>query len=265
MPETWWARSVVVGACAMMLLGCQQRGSSPASPSPVANSLSNGVGPFTDEGDPYPPAAPSPAPGTPNPETPTTRQINIVGTVGFNAFDPNPIQAAVGDVIVWANSDTRTHHIVLDDGTEVGVIEPGATSRPIPLVARMAGYHCATHPSMIGSINGEMPPTPPPTFSSIRTQIFEIWCVACHSGVGRAGDLRLDANAAYDELVNARSVGKPGAVRVIPGDPNDSYLIHKLEGRSDIIGGRMPMGGPFLPQTDIDMIRTWIAQGAPNN
>ena len=36
-------------------------------------------------------------------------------------------------------------------------------------------------------------------------------------------------------------------------------------GRPDIIGSRMPVGGPFLAQTDIDVIRTWIAQGAPNN
>jgi hypothetical protein len=65
--------------------------------------------------------------------------------------------------------------------------------------------------------------------------------------------------------VNAHSTGKSGAVRVVPGDPSGSYLIHKLEGRSDIVGSRMPAGGPFLAQTDIDVIRAWIAQGAPNN
>ena len=112
-------------------------------------------------------------------------------------------------------------------------------------------------------------PTPAlqPTFSSIRTQILQVWCVGCHSGAGRVpdGGLRLDANVAYNELVNAQSAGKPGAVRVVPGDPNGSYLIQKLEGRSDIIGSRMPVGGPFLPQTDIEVIRSWIAQGAPNN
>jgi hypothetical protein len=65
--------------------------------------------------------------------------------------------------------------------------------------------------------------------------------------------------------VNAHSTGKPAAVRVVPGDPGGSYLIHKLEGRSDIVGDRMPFGGPSLAQTDIDVIRTWIAQGAPND
>lgn len=113
-------------------------------------------------------------------------------------------------------------------------------------------------------------PTTPalqPTFSSIRTQVFQVWCVACHSGVGRVpdGGFRLDANVAYGELVNAQSSDKAAAVRVVPGNPNDSYLIQKLEGRSDIVGGRMPLGGPFLSQADIDVIRAWIAQGAQNN
>ena len=106
-----------------------------------------------------------------------------------------------------------------------------------------------------------------PTFSSINTQVLQVWCIGCHSGVGRPpdGGLRLDSSAAYGELVNARSIGKPSAVRVVPGDPNSSYLIHKLEGRSDIIGDRMPFGGPSLAQTDVDVIRTSITRGAQNN
>lgn len=70
---------------------------------------------------------------------------------------------------------------------------------------------------------------------------------------------------AYGELVNVQSAGKSSAVRVVPGNSTDSYLIQKLEGRSDIVGSRMPQGGPFLSQADIDVIRTWIAQGAQNN
>ena len=113
------------------------------------------------------------------------------------------------------------------------------------------------------------PPAAPlePTFTSIRTQVIQVWCVGCHTGIGRVpdGQLRLDANTAYGELVNVPSVGKPSAGRVVPGNPDGSYLIHKLEGRADIVGARMPMGGPFLSQADIAVIRTWIAQGAQNN
>lgn len=133
------------------------------------------------------------------------------------------------------------------------------------------GTPSPVQPSPVPSASPSPTPTPAPalqpTFSSINTQILQVWCIGCHSGVGRPpdGGLRLDANAAYGELVNARSIGKPSAVRVVPGDPNGSYLIHKLEGRSDIVGDRMPFGGPSLALTDINVIRAWIAQGAPNN
>ena len=110
-------------------------------------------------------------------------------------------------------------------------------------------------------------PTLQPTFSSINQQVFLGICDNCHNanGAAFAGGLRLDAGQAYNQLVNVPSSVKPGAVRVIPGNASDSYLIHKLEGRSDISGSRMPLNAAPLPQADIDVIRTWIAQGAQNN
>ena len=52
----------------------------------------------------------------------------------------------------------------------------------------------------------------------------------------------------------------------MPGDPDASYLIHKLEGASDITGLRMPRNGPpFLTAGQILVIRRWIEVGAPNN
>jgi hypothetical protein len=62
------------------------------------------------------------------------------------------------------------------------------------------------------------------------------------------------------------SNGKPGAVRVIPGDPENSYLVQKLEGHSGIVGQRMPRtGGPYLTEGQMQIIRRWIARGAPND
>ena len=54
-------------------------------------------------------------------------------------------------------------------------------------------------------------------------------------------------------------------MRVKPGDPANSYLIQKLEGTAGIQGSRMPLGGPFLDQTTIDQLKSWIVSGAPNN
>ena len=118
-------------------------------------------------------------------------------------------------------------------------------------------------------------PTPnlEPTFASIQRDIFETTdstgrtaCVTCHTNTGRnpSGGLNLNHDVAYDQLLNAAARGKPGAIRTIPGDPDGSYLIHKLEGRSDIVGRRMPNNGPpYLTDGQILIIKRWIAIGAP--
>lgn len=118
-------------------------------------------------------------------------------------------------------------------------------------------------------------PTPDlePTFSSIQQNIFNNSdasgrpaCTSCHNAVGsRFNGLDLTAAVSYSNLVNVQSRFKPGAVRVIPGDAENSYLIHKLEGRSTIAGVRMPLNGPYLEAGQILVIRRWIETGAPNN
>ena len=113
------------------------------------------------------------------------------------------------------------------------------------------------------------------SFASIQQEIFQttdssgrVACTQCHTTQGRtpAAGMSLLPDVAYQNLVNVASIQKPGAIRVIPGDPDNSYLVHKLEGRSDIVGQRMPRtSGPFLTEGQLLIIRRWIAQGAANN
>ena len=118
-------------------------------------------------------------------------------------------------------------------------------------------------------------PTPnlEPTFSSIQSQIFESTdssgrtpCTNCHTSTGRTplGGLNLNHDVAYAQLVNAPTRSPVGKIRVIPGDPENSYLIHKLEGRAGISGRRMPNNGPpYLTDGQILVIKRWIEIGAP--
>ncbi len=69
------------------------------------------------------------------------------------------------------------------------------------------------------------------------------------------------ASATFAALVNVTSIDEPAFKRVLPGDPNNSYIIHKLEGTQSV-GSRMPFGGPFLDQATIDQVRAWIQAGA---
>jgi len=105
------------------------------------------------------------------------------------------------------------------------------------------------------------------TLSQLQTLVFTPKCSGCHDGIGGAlpGSQNLTAGNAFANLVNVASQEQPGLLRVKPGDPANSYVIHKLEGAASISGSRMPLGGPFLDQATIDMIKSWIASGAPNN
>jgi hypothetical protein len=112
-----------------------------------------------------------------------------------------------------------------------------------------------------------------PTFSSIQADIFNapdsagrLACTQCHNAIGsQFNGLNLSAAVAYANLVGVASRGKPGAVRVIAGDPENSYLIHKLEGRPGIVGARMPLLGPALTEGQILVIKRWIQLGARND
>lgn len=111
-----------------------------------------------------------------------------------------------------------------------------------------------------------LPPVPglAPTLGSIQVNVFSIDCAVpgCHGGASAQQGLRLDPGFAFGNLVNVTSPRDPNLIRVIPGDPNNSFIIHKLEG-TQTLGDRMPDGGPYLPQSTIDVIRQWIANGAP--
>ena len=120
-------------------------------------------------------------------------------------------------------------------------------------------------------------PTPnlTPTFSSIQRDIFNaadssgrVACTGCHNAQNArfAANLNLADDTSYGQLVSVSSSNKPGAIRVIPGDPDNSYLIHKIEGRPGIVGQRMPRtNGPFLTDGQISIIKRWIEEGALNN
>jgi mono/diheme cytochrome c family protein len=148
----------------------------------------------------------------------------------------------------------------------------------------MADYGIARHRIGPGMMRGGMRPdrmgrgmgsgmldlssAPPPEIPSIPTAtpggqatasyrrdvqpIFERVCVPCHGG---SADLWLDG---YERVLN----GGSGGPVIVPGNAAASELYRRISGQSQ---PAMPLGGVSLSPEEIKIIRTWIAEGAPNN
>jgi hypothetical protein len=102
-------------------------------------------------------------------------------------------------------------------------------------------------------------------FQSIQDNVFTPICSKCHIGASAPEGLQLDAAHSYNLLVGVPSVEEPNLLRVNPGNPDQSYMVLKIEGAPGIEGGQMPLGETPLPQETIDAIRQWISNGAPMN
>jgi hypothetical protein len=98
-------------------------------------------------------------------------------------------------------------------------------------------------------------------FASIQEHVFTPICTVCHAGGSAPQGLRLDATNSYALLVGVPSTEVPSMLRVKPGDPDNSYVIQKLEGHA-AVGAQMPFGGPPLAAATIAVIRQWITDGA---
>ena len=106
-----------------------------------------------------------------------------------------------------------------------------------------------------------------PTLSSIQANIFSQKCAlsGCHLGSSAPLGLELSEGKSRGNLVNVPSQEVPKLLRVAPGNPDQSYMVRKIEGAAGIIGARMPRGRDPLSQEEINTIRQWIQDGAPDN
>lgn len=101
-------------------------------------------------------------------------------------------------------------------------------------------------------------------FKTIQDSVLTPACTVCHAGGSAPRGLRLEESVSFSMLVSVPSDEVPELLRVAPGDPDNSYLVQKIEGTASV-GGRMPLNGPPLPRASIELIRQWIAAGAPLN
>jgi hypothetical protein len=82
----------------------------------------------------------------------------------------------------------------------------------------------------------------------------------CH-GIG-AGGMGIAAGKEFAVLIDVPSTEDPSLVRVLPGDPAQSYVWRKLACEGGIQGSCMPADGP-LPIEYVQAFHDWIEAGAP--
>ena len=112
----------------------------------------------------------------------------------------------------------------------------------------------------------------PVSFADDIQPIFSGSCAfsGCHgtSANPASKPMMLSAGEAYDNIVEVTAAELPSMFRITPGSPDESYLIHKIQGTQSDVGGagaRMPRGGSPLSQATIDLIRRWVVEGANRN
>jgi hypothetical protein len=111
-----------------------------------------------------------------------------------------------------------------------------------------------------------------PRLSVIQAKVLGPGCTLsqCHAA-GQADEaLELAEGRSYEELVNkaannpaARSEGR---ILVVPGKPEESFLVMKLRSPLDSkYGVVMPRGSEGAKQNEYDAIVEWIRRGALND
>jgi uncharacterized protein (TIGR03118 family) len=189
---------------------------------------------------------------------------DLSGLVMLSAIVQSPLTVSRVEFFVNGVSvgvDSSTPFAVNWDSTTManGIVTMRATATDSDGNAASSGEATAT------LANGT--PAPTVTLAQLQAEVFTPRCNVCHDGSSPPGGalpgaMNLGAGSSYASLVNVASLEQPTLMRVKPGDPDNSYLVRKLEGAAGITGSRMPLGGPFLDAVTIARVRAWIAAGA---
>lgn len=119
-----------------------------------------------------------------------------------------------------------------------------------------------------------IPPVPPDTnLTFVVENVLSSKCGACHGVDPSTSDplsLRNVTQARatlFNEDGSERLTYQLPEVqprfRVLPNEPDSSYLLQKVITGSPKTGDRMPRNAPALSADEINIIRRWIEKGAP--
>ena len=235
----------------------------------------------------------SPVPGTPLAAAPANivamfdRELDV-STVNMMTFlleasggdatfgDGNEATISASNITTTAMSATfdLTGVTLADDTYRVRLLGSGASIIMDLDANALDGEFSGTFPSGDDVAGGDFEasfslavPVSAATLDALQASVFTPNCAVsgCHTGPVSASlpsgmDLST-ADASFANLVGISSIQQPTLSRVAAADPDNSYLVQKIEGTAPN-STRMPLGGGVLDQALINDIRDWIASGA---
>jgi len=182
--------------------------------------------------------------------------VTVAGIVPNGAEIDTGAAGTVGALLATLTVDPLNNHHYANEAVTLAA----ADLTSINAGNWYANVFTATHAG--GELRG-----PAATLSLLQTGIFTPICSGCHSGGGAALPAAQDLTAGntYANIVGVASLEQPALMRIAPGDPDNSYMVRKIQGTAGITGVQMPKGAAPLSQTQIDMLRGWVVAGAHNN
>ena len=109
---------------------------------------------------------------------------------------------------------------------------------------------------------GELPKVGGDTifFLDVYENVFQANCVGCHGNGFAQANFNMEGwDEGYTNMVNVPSSQVPSLLLIEPGNPENSYLFQKITGANGV--SLMPPNNK-LEQDKIDLVETWINQGA---
>jgi hypothetical protein len=86
---------------------------------------------------------------------------------------------------------------------------------------------------------------------------------ACHGGTFPSS--RYDLRTYASSFIPGDLARRIGACAILPGDPDHSFMVEKLRSDDPRAGLRMPLEHDPLTEAEIQLIETWILEGAADN
>jgi uncharacterized protein YjdB len=195
--------------------------------------------------------------GTPDVTMKTNQSAPFFAAV-FDSLD----HPALEDSVTWTSSDSTRAAPAAAATLDSTLITTFAATGAATITAT-AGPASATRVVNVSAS--------PVSFATDVQPIFNTSTPACTSCHPSAAGMDLTAGSSYANIVNQNAAEVPAMKRVRPFMPDSSYLVHKIQGTQNSVGGtgaRMPLGcsgNGCLSNASINLIRNWILQGALQN